>query len=116
MGLGHCATCHQEDGNGLPAAQFPPLTQTKWVLGDKDKLIKLTLHGLLGPIVVKGKKYPGQVPMTPFKGLSDEEIASVLTYVRNDFGNQATPIYPEEVQRIRKETKDQSSFINPKDL
>ncbi len=113
---GHCATCHQEDGNGLPAAQFPPLTQTKWVLGDKDKLIKLTLHGLLGPIVVKGKKYPGQVPMTPFKGLSDEEIASVLTYVRNDFGNQATPIYPEEVQRIRKETKDQSSFINPKDL
>lgn len=113
---GHCATCHQEDGNGLPAAQFPPLTQTKWVLGDKDKLIKLTLHGLLGPIVVKGKKYPGQVPMTPFKGLSDEEIASVLTYVRNDFGNQATPIYPEEVQRIRKETKDQSSFINPKDI
>lgn len=113
---GHCATCHQEDGNGLPAAQFPPLTQTKWVLGDKDRLIKLTLHGLLGPIEVKGKKYPGQVPMTPFKGLSDEEIASVLTYVRNNFGNTAAPVYPNEVKRVREETKDQPSFMNPKDL
>ena len=64
---GHCATCHQDDGLGLPAAMFPPLRGTKWVQGSEERLIKLTLHGLLGPIEVKGKKYPGQVPMTQFK-------------------------------------------------
>ena len=77
---GHCITCHQENGQGLPAAQFPPLEGSDWVTGDTDRLIKLTLHGLLGPIDVKGKHYLGLVPMTPFKGLSDEEIASVLTF------------------------------------
>lgn len=113
---GHCATCHQPDGKGLPAAQFPPLTQTDWVMGDKDRLIKLTLHGLLGPIEVKGKKYPGLVPMTAFKGLSDEDIASVLTYVRNSFGNKAEAIYPDHVSKIRAATRDQKGFYNPADL
>ena len=52
---GHCITCHQEDGLGLPAAHFPPLAGTNWVNGDPTRLIKLTLHGLMGPIEVKGK-------------------------------------------------------------
>ena len=73
-----CGTCHQHDGNGLTAAGFPPLAGTKWVLGDEERLIKLTLKGLMGPIEVKGKKYPGLVPMTPFEGmLKDDEIAAV---------------------------------------
>ncbi len=113
---GHCITCHQENGRGLPAAQFPPLTGTEWVNGDSDRLIKLTLHGLLGPITVKGKKYPGLVPMTPFKGLSDEEIAGVLTYVRNAFGNNASVIQPSQVKKVREATADQKSFIRPSDL
>ena len=53
---GHCITCHQSDGKGLPAAMFPPLAGTKWINGSEERLIKLTLHGLLGPIEVKGKK------------------------------------------------------------
>ena len=73
---GHCITCHQSDGKGLPAAMFPPLAGTKWINGSEERLIKLTLHGLLGPIEVKGKKYPGQVPMTAFQQLSNEEIAA----------------------------------------
>jgi len=112
----HCATCHQEDGKGLPAAMFPPLDQTKWVQGSPERLIKLTMHGLHGPINVKGKQYPGQVPMTAFKALNDKEIAGVLTYVRNNFGNNAPAISPELVTKLRKETADKESFYSPEEL
>ncbi|YCM46587.1 PVC-type heme-binding CxxCH protein [Verrucomicrobiaceae bacterium 227] len=113
---GHCITCHQPDGEGLPAAMFPPLSGTKWVNGSEERLIKITLHGLLGPIEIKGKKYPGQVPMTAFKQLPDEEIAAVLTYVRNTFGNSASPITPAKVRRVRESTKSQASFYAPAEL
>lgn len=113
---GHCITCHQEDGLGLPAAHFPPLAGTKWVNGDPTRLIKLTLHGLMGPIEVKGKTYPGLVPMTAFKGLSDKELAAVLTYVRNTFGNSAPPILPDHVSQIRDLTRQRASFFNPSEL
>ena len=113
---GHCVTCHQENGLGLPAAQFPPIAGTKWVLGNEERLIKLTLNGLLGPIEVKGKAYPGQVPMTGFQALSDTEIAGVHTYVRNSFGNEAPPIDPEQVSRVREATKPESGFYSPSAL
>lgn len=113
---GHCVTCHQDDGNGLPAAQFPPLRETRWVQGDPERLIKLTLHGLLGPIEVRGVKYAGQVPMTPFKALTDEEVASVLTYVRNAFENEASPIRPEQVRSVREATVDRAGFYSPAEL
>jgi mono/diheme cytochrome c family protein/sugar lactone lactonase YvrE len=113
---GHCITCHQPDGEGLPAAMFPPLTQTKWVQGNEDRLIKLVLHGLHGPIEVNGKQYPGQVPMTAFKQLSDDEVAAVLTYVRNSFGNKAPMVSPAKVKEVREATKDQQGFYLPADL
>ncbi|MFT5857307.1 MAG: mono/diheme cytochrome c family protein/glucose/arabinose dehydrogenase, partial [Verrucomicrobiales bacterium] len=113
---GHCITCHQGNGLGLPAAMFPPLAGTKWVQGDEERLIKLTLNGLLGPIEIKGKNYPGQVPMTAFKGLGDGEVAAVLTYVRNAFGNEAAMISPATVKRVREATKGQQSFYQPADL
>ncbi|MBL9189668.1 MAG: ThuA domain-containing protein [Opitutaceae bacterium] len=98
---GHCVTCHQADGKGLDPA-FPSLEKSPWVAEDKERLIKLTLYGLMGPLEVNGKTYDGQVPMTPFGGmLNDEEIAAVLTYVRNSFGNEAGPVHPEEVQKVR---------------
>ena len=86
---------------GLPAAQFPPLEGSEWVSGSPERRIALTLHGLLGPIEVKGKAYQGLVPMTAFKGLSDREIAAVLTYVRTTFGDGASGITPETVAGIR---------------
>jgi mono/diheme cytochrome c family protein/glucose/arabinose dehydrogenase len=113
---GHCATCHQKDGNGLPEAQFPPLAGSEWVQGSEDRLIRLTLHGLIGPIEVKGVKYPGAVPMTPFKFLSDAEVADVLTFVRNAFGNQAAPVTPQAVQKVRAATKEQPSFYSATEL
>lgn len=107
---GHCATCHQADGKGLDPA-FPPLYDSIYVHGSPERLIKLTLHGLIGPFELNGKSYNGQVPMTPFGGmLSDQEIANVLTYVRNSYGNKATAITPDQVKKVRVETKDQSGF------
>ncbi|MEM8900108.1 MAG: c-type cytochrome, partial [Bacteroidota bacterium] len=114
---GHCATCHQPKGQGLHASGFPPLINTDWVLGDEERLIKLTLHGLMGPMDVLGKHYPGNVPMTPWGGmLNDEEIAAVLTYVRNSFGNGAPAIYPDKVKKVREATKDQEGYYSPAEL
>ena len=114
---GHCGTCHQHDGQGLPASNFPPIAATKWVNGSEERLIKLTLKGLMGPIEVKGKKYPGVVPMTPFEGmLNDKEIAAVLTYVRNSFGNKAPQIKPETVKRVRAQVKSKQGFFSPEEL
>ncbi len=114
---GFCGTCHQPDGKGLEASKFPPLARSEWVLGDVETLIKLTLKGLQGPIEVLGKTYPGQVPMTPFEGiLSDEELAAVLTYVRNDFGNQASAVSPETVKSVREAIADKEGFYQSKEL
>lgn len=114
---GYCATCHQANGEGLPDAGFPPLAGTKWVLEDPERLIKLTLKGLMGPIEVKGKSYPGYVPMTAFEGLlNDEEMASVLTYIRNSFGNKASSIQSDEVKRVRAELKGRVDLFQPEEL
>ncbi|MDX2246339.1 MAG: GDSL-type esterase/lipase family protein [Bacteroidia bacterium] len=114
---GFCTTCHQANGAGLEASGFPPLAGSKWVTGNEDRLIKLVLNGIMGPIEVNGKKYPGQVPMTPYKGmLNDDEMAAVLTYVRNSFGNKATPISPAKVKEIRAATAGKTGFYSPEEL
>lgn len=108
---GHCVTCHQPDGKGLPQSGFPPIASTDWVNGDEERLIKLTLHGLMGPIKVNNIEYPGLVPMTPFAGLLDDEgVASVLTYIRNHFGNEAPAVKPETVTKVRKATSPRSFY------
>lgn len=112
----HCITCHQADGQGLPAAQFPSVAKSSWVNGDPRRLIRIVLHGLMGPIDVNGTKYPGQVPMTAFKGLSDQEVAGVVTYVRNAFGNQGSAVTPAQVAAEREATKDVQGFLVPAEL
>jgi mono/diheme cytochrome c family protein len=85
-------TCHQADGRGVAAAGSPSLAGTEWVVGSQERLIKLTLKGLQGPMEVLGKRYPGEVPMTPFEGLlSDEEMAAVLTFARNSLAIRRPP-------------------------
>lgn len=114
---GYCSTCHMPDGKGLPQSGFPPLAGTDWVVGDPERLIKLTLDGLIGPITVLGEEYPGHVPMTPFRNLlTDEEVAAVLTYVRNAFGNRATAISPEYVAKIRTDTADRQGYYTVEEL
>lgn len=114
---GFCGTCHQMDGGGLTASQFPPLRGTPWVTGSPERLIKIVLKGVMGPMEVAGREYPGQVPMTPYEGmLNDTEIAAVLTYVRNSFGNQAAPISPDLVKTVREEVKGKEGFWSPAEL
>jgi mono/diheme cytochrome c family protein len=115
----HCSTCHQPQGAGL-ANIYPPLVGSPWVTGDETRLIKLTLHGLWGPIEVNGVTYDpskGVPPMTAFKSiLKDNELAGVLTYIRNSWGNKATAITPEQVKQVRDETTKQTTFYAPADL
>jgi len=116
---GHCATCHQPNGAGL-VPTYPPLDASPWVTGSEERLIKLTLHGLWGPIEVKGVIYDsskGVPPMTPFGALlNDEEMAGVLTYVRNSWSNKAAPVLPATVKKVREATKDRSVFWDPAEL
>ena len=71
----------------------------------------------MGPFELHGKKYDGQVPMTPFGGLlKDEEIAAVLTYTRNRFENKADAIRPAQVTKVREATKDRKSFYMVEEL
>jgi mono/diheme cytochrome c family protein len=115
----HCATCHQDSGLGLDPV-YPPLVDSEWVTGSEERLIKLTLHGLWGPIRVKGKLYDpknGIPPMTAFGAvLKDEEVAGVLTYVRNSWGNKAPAVKPETVRKVRGETRDRTIFWKPEEL
>jgi mono/diheme cytochrome c family protein len=71
---------------------------------------------LSGPIEVKGEKFPGVVPMTPFKMLSDQEVAEVLSFVRNTFGNKAPVVTAETVKRVRAATQSQKRFYTPAEL
>ncbi len=112
----HCATCHQPAGLGLDPA-FPSISKSPWVTGDDDRLIKLTLKGLMGPMELNGKKYDGTVPMTPFGGLlKDEEVAAVLTFVRNSFGNQAPSISVDQVKKVREATSSKATLYTVEEL
>jgi mono/diheme cytochrome c family protein/glucose/arabinose dehydrogenase len=108
---GYCSTCHQADGKGLPSSGFPSLSGTPWVTGNEERLVKIILKGMMGAIEVNGKSYKGQVPMTPFEGLlNDEEIASVATFIRNSFGNEAAAVSPEKVKQVRAAIKNKKDF------
>lgn len=94
----YCGSCHQNNGRGA-SGRFPPLTETSWVTGDKKRLIQLVLNGLEGQIEVNGLSFNNSMPQHSF--LKDEEIANVLTYIRQNFGNRASAIATEEVQAAR---------------
>ncbi|MBT1699415.1 cytochrome c [Fulvivirgaceae bacterium PWU4] len=93
-----CLACHQADGSGVPNLN-PPLIKTKWTLGDKNQLINVVLKGLDEEIEVDGETYHNVMP--PLNYLSDQEIADVLTYVRNNFGNKASAIKEADVKALR---------------
>jgi len=100
----NCAMCHQASAEGLPGV-FPPLAKSDFLAklaggSDRTELVKIVLKGKSGPIVVNGKDYNGV--MTPVAGLSDEELATLLTYVTNTWGNKAKAFTAEEVAKARK--------------
>lgn len=98
-----CGACHGQNGEGVEGAG-PPLAGSEWVNGPISNLIKIQLRGLTGPIEVKGvlyDKFPAG--MTPMAYQTDEQIAGVLTYIRNSFGNKASAVKPEQVAALRGE-------------
>ncbi len=95
----YCGACHQRNGKG-DGSRFPPLAGSEWVKGDKSKLITVLLKGLQGPVKVRGIPY--NVSMPPQNFLSDKDIAEVLTHIRKHFGNRASAIKTEEVEKVRK--------------
>ena len=96
-----CAACHGQNGEGTPAG--PPLAGSEWVLGPVENLIRIQLRGLRGPIEVKGKLYDFPAGMAALSYQNDEQIAAVLTYIRNSFGNSAPAVSPAEVAALRPE-------------
>ena len=102
-----CVTCHQPNGEGLQGA-FPPLAGSAVAVGDADVPIQIVLHGLTGEMTRGGNTYNGM--MTPWaSSLSDSEVASVLTYVRSSFGNEAGAVTAEQVAAVRSASADQTS-------
>jgi mono/diheme cytochrome c family protein len=96
-----CAACHGQNGEGGPIA--PPLAGSDWVTGPVSNLIRIQLRGLQGPITVSGKQYNFAAPMAALAYQTDEQVAAVLTYVRNSFGNKASAVKPEQVAALRSE-------------
>ena len=95
-----CFVCHQLSGEGIPG-QIPPLAKSDYLMADKERSVRIVLQGLTGEMEVNGKKYNGT--MTPLNYLSDDDLANVLTYVRNSFGNSGDAVTASEVRRIRSE-------------
>lgn len=100
---GACAGCHQPSGMGSDALNFPPLAGSEWVTREKpDRLIRIILDAIEGPISVKGKTYDNAA-MTPFRGaLNENQIAAIATYIRGnkDWGNSASHVTPAQVKAI----------------
>jgi len=113
----NCSVCHQPTGQGVPMLN-PPLAGSEWVLvSAPDRLIRLVLNGIQGPITVKGQNYNGAMP--PWRDLlSDEDIAAVLTYVRANaaWGNDAGPVSADQVKAIREETSTRATAWSPDEL
>ena len=93
-----CGACHQPHGRGQEGLA-PPLLNSDWVLGSPERMIRIVLHGLQGPLEIQGKKW--ELAMPGLAVFEDEQLASVLTYVRREWGHTASPIAPEQVGAIR---------------
>jgi nitrite reductase (NO-forming) len=96
---GYCLACHMSEGEGLPGA-FPPLAKSDYLMADKERSIRQVMHGSEGEMVVNGETYNGVMPP---QQLSDEEIAHVLNFVRNSWGNEGEVVTFAEVKAIRDE-------------
>ncbi|AWT59597.1 MAG: Cytochrome c-552 [Candidatus Moanabacter tarae] len=97
----NCVACHQTTGLGIPGV-FPPLAGSKWVLGSSEKVPVIILHGIFGPIEVKGQVFNSAMPPLA-EVLSNKEIAAVTTFIRtnSEWGNEAKEVTEEMVSILR---------------
>jgi mono/diheme cytochrome c family protein len=110
----YCQSCHQQSGLGV-AGVYPPLVGSEWVLGSPKLPTLIVLHGLQGPIEVKGVVY-NQVMQQWGAALSDKEIAAVVSYIRNEWGNAAAMIDADYVTALRDEFSDRSKAWSADEL
>jgi mono/diheme cytochrome c family protein len=108
-----CIACHQPTGLGLPPV-FPPLANAPIVAGNPELPVKFILQGLMGPITVNGMTYNSMMP--PVAGVSDADIADVLTYVRQSFGNKANAVTADQVKAIRAATAGRTTMWTTAEL
>jgi nitrite reductase (NO-forming) len=100
---GTCSVCHQNNGMGLPGV-FPPLAGSDFLTArSPEKVISVVINGITGPITVNGEDYNSVMP--PMSNLNDDEIANILTYVYNSWGNKGDRIRPADVEKVRAETR-----------
>jgi mono/diheme cytochrome c family protein len=101
-----CAVCHGMSGEGMvPLA--PPLVNSGWVLGPEQRLARIVLHGLEGPVHVNGMKYEPPLTlkdMPALETMDDQTLAAVLTYIRREWNHQGTPILPGTIAKVRHDT------------
>ena len=102
-----CGACHQPNGNGQEGLA-PPLTGSEWVLGTEQRIIRIALHGLMGPITVKDRKW--ELIMPGLGIFEDEQLAGILTYIRREWGNTADPVLPETVKAVRAKYPDRDDL------
>ena len=94
----YCMPCHMPDGSGVPRLN-PPLIKTTYVIGEKKRFIEIVLKGFDEQVEIEGDYYTNV--MAPHDFLTDEQVADVVTYVRNSFGNKASIATPAEVKAVR---------------
>jgi len=115
----NCAPCHQSSGMGSMAINVPPLAGSDWVSAENpDRIIRIVLNGLPGPVTVNGKQFD-RGTMVPWRDtLSDEQIATILTFVRGkkEWGNNAPAVTPEQVRVVRAKTLDKAGPWNAVEL
>jgi mono/diheme cytochrome c family protein len=97
----HCITCHQEDGTGIPGV-FPPVAQSDYLYNNQVASIKAMKFGQEGEITVNGTSYNTAMPAA---GLSDAEIADVLNYIQNSWGNKGEMILPQDIEKVIKKVE-----------
>jgi mono/diheme cytochrome c family protein len=109
-----CAPCHQPHGLGLPNVA-PSLAGSEWVNGPPERLARVILHGLYGPIEVNGEKW--NLHMPGFGGAFDDDVlAALLTYVRRSWDNNASPVEPSVISEVRQQTSSRVLAWTPEEL
>lgn len=108
-----CQQCHQGDGKGIPGV-YPTLVGSPWLLNSDERPIKILIKGMSGPAVIEGVAYNGNMP--PVGDWKDRDIAAVLTYARQAWGNTAEPIAEELVSKVREEIKGQTKQWTPDEI
>jgi len=99
---GTCSACHQDTGAGIPNV-FPPLAKSDFLVADRKRAIGIALNGLTGPVTVNGNTYNSVMP--PMSQLNDDEIANILTFALNSWGNNGGVVTAKDVTQIRATTK-----------